>query len=116
MHRKTINRRTEIGNVCVSLLYFLQTFHFLLSLLHGESEFLLKVILSNKGFHQQICFPKNGVWGVVEQLLTEWHFTVLSGAASQAVAPKLKDHFKCSMRLHPLPATVKIKTEVKKEN
>ena len=74
----------------------------------------LRVILSNKGFRQQICFPRNAVQAVVEQLLTVWHFTVLSGAVSQAVAPELEDHFHCSMRVHPLPATVKINTKNEK--
>lgn len=58
MHRKKINRRTEIGNFCISLLSFLETFSFLLSLLNVESELLLQ---SNKGFHQQMCFLKNVV-------------------------------------------------------
>lgn len=46
--------------------------------------------------------------------MTVWHFTVLSDAVSQAVAPKLKDHFNRSMKLHPLPATVKIKAKNEK--
>lgn len=47
--------------------------------------------------------------------MTVWHFTVLSGAASQVVAPKLEDYFNFSMSLHPLPETVKKKLKMNKE-
>lgn len=59
MHRKAINRRTEIGNVCISLFPTDISFphHFYMQ----KVSFYSEVILSNKGFHQQICFPKNAI-------------------------------------------------------
>lgn len=59
----------------------------------GKARFYSELILSNKSFQGQIGFPKNAVSGGVEQLLTVWHFTVLSNAAAQTVPPKLRDHF-----------------------
>lgn len=54
----------------------------------GKVEFYSQVILSKKGFPQQI-YILNSYKEFVQQLLPMWHFIVLSDAASEAAASKL---------------------------
>lgn len=109
MHRKKINWRTEIGNYCISLLYFLQTL-FPLNVFQWGKWAFTQWFWAIKVFITIFAFPKNTVLRscrTADECIAwdcfKW--------CSFTVTPKLKDHFNCSVRLHNLPATVKIRVK-----